>query len=139
MPTNPLLALCVVALTLLPVPCRGSDVALPPIAANDNRVSAGKLDNRVLMLHLEVREGQWHPGAITGPAISPQIPITVDTAAFGEAGRFLQMPGPLIRAPQGTEVHVSVRVPHPCAGAPPLPGFGKGGNTESQTPRETLI
>ena len=108
MPTKPLLALCVVALTLLPLPCRGSDVALPPIAANDNRVSAGKLDNRVLMLHLEVREGQWHPGAIKGPAISPQIPITVDTAAFGEVGHGLQMPGPMIRVPQGTDVHVSV-------------------------------
>lgn len=80
---EPLAILCVVALTLVPLTCRGSDVALPAIAANENRVSAGKLDNRVFMLHLEVREGQWHPGAINGPAISPQIPITVDTPAFG--------------------------------------------------------
>lgn len=106
--TSPLAKLCVVALTLVPLTCRGSDVALPPIAANENRVSAGKLDNRVFTVHLEVREGQWHPGAVSGPAVSPQIPITVDTAAFGEVGHGLQVPGPLIRVPQATEVHVSV-------------------------------
>lgn len=108
MPTNLLIALCVAVLTLMPPPCRGSDVALPPIAANENRVSAGKFDNGVFVLHLEVREGQWHAGAVNGPAISPQIPITIETAAFGEVGHGLQVPGPLIRVPQGTEVHVSV-------------------------------
>ncbi|MGH9568634.1 MAG: multicopper oxidase domain-containing protein, partial [Candidatus Angelobacter sp.] len=108
MPAILLLAWCVVALSLAPLTCRGSDVALPRIAANENRISAGTLDNGVLILHLELREGQWHPGAINGPAISPQIPIAVDTAAFGEVGRGLLMPGPLIRVPQGTEVHVSM-------------------------------
>lgn len=108
MPTNLLIALCVAVLTLMPLPSRGSDVGLPPIAANENRVSSGKFDNGALILHLEVREGQWHPGAIHGPAISPQIPITIETAAFGEVGHGLQTPGPLIRVPQGTDVHVSV-------------------------------
>lgn len=103
-----LAVLCVVALTLMPLTCRASDVALRPIAANENRVPAGKLDNGVLTLHLEVREGQWHPGATSGPRLSPQIPITIDTAAFGEVGHDLQVPGPLIRVPEQTEVHVSV-------------------------------
>jgi len=84
------------------------DGVLPPIAANENRVSAGTLDNDVLTLHLEIREGWWHPGTANGPAISPQIPVTIDTAAFGEVGRGLQIPGPLIRVPQGASVHVSV-------------------------------
>lgn len=84
------------------------DVTLPRIAPNENRVSAGTFDNGILTLHVEVREGRWQPGAIKGPAISPQIPVNVDTAAFGEVGRGLQIPGPLIRVPQGTEVHVSM-------------------------------
>lgn len=85
-----------------------SDVPLPHIAANENRASAGTLDNGVLTLHLELREGEWHPGAVNGPAISQQIPVDVDTAAFGEVGHDLEVPGPLIRVPQGTNVHVSV-------------------------------
>lgn len=98
---------CVVALTL-GLKCRGNDVALPGIEANENRVSAGTFDHGVLTLHLEVRQGEWRPGAINGPAISPQIPVTIETAAFGEVGHGLQIPGPLIRVPQGAEVHVSV-------------------------------
>jgi manganese oxidase len=40
--------------------------------------------------------------------MSRQIPVIVDTAAFGEVGRGLQIPGPLVRVPQGTEMRVSV-------------------------------
>jgi FtsP/CotA-like multicopper oxidase with cupredoxin domain len=105
-----LTALSVIPLisVLVPVSGHGRELVVPPIAANENRVSAGTLDNGVLTLHLEIREGRWHPGPVNGPAISPQIPVAIDTAAFGEAGRGLQMPGPLIRVPSGTDVHVSV-------------------------------
>ena len=99
------LALCCCAAV---APAQEPDVTLPRIAANENRVSAGTLDNGVLTLRMEVREGQRHPGPINGPAISPQIPVDVDTAAFGEVGQGLEIPGPLIRVEQGTKVHVSV-------------------------------
>ncbi len=73
---------------------------LPAIAANDNRSSAGELRNGVLIIRLEVGEGQWHPESNAGLA----IPIY----AFGEAGRPLQNPGPLIRVPQGTQIQATV-------------------------------
>ena len=53
------------------------------------------------MLRLEIRAGDWYPEADTGPAIVVQ--------AFAEEGRPLQIPGPLIRVPEGTEVRATVR------------------------------
>jgi FtsP/CotA-like multicopper oxidase with cupredoxin domain len=70
------------------------------IQANSNRTPAGKLENGVLTLHLELRRGDWCPEADTGPS------LTVD--AFGEEGKALQVPGPLIRVPNGTEIHLTV-------------------------------
>jgi FtsP/CotA-like multicopper oxidase with cupredoxin domain len=81
--------------------------SLPAIIANDNRAPAGELRNGILTLHLEVGEGQWHPESEEGEA----IPIY----AFGEAGRPLQNPGPLIRMPQGTEVQGTVHNALPVA------------------------
>ena len=45
--------------------------------------------------------GAWHPEGEAGPGL--------DIAAFGETGRALQIPGPLIRVPAGTDVRVSLR------------------------------
>lgn len=70
------------------------------IAANDNRVAAGKLSNGVLTVELEARVGAWQPDGPNGPSIS--------TAAFAEVDKALQTPGPLIRAPQGTEIHARI-------------------------------
>ena len=97
-----------VPLFVVPLIARSGDVVLPDIAANENRVPAGTLNYGVLTLHLEIRAGQWHPGPIDRPAISPQIPVIIDTAAFGEVGGRLQVPGPFVRVPQGTEMRVSV-------------------------------
>ena len=74
----------------------------PPasIAANDNRVPAGKLAKGVLTVRLEARTGEWHPDGLRGASIS--------TAAFAEKGKGLQTPGPLIRASLGTEIHTSI-------------------------------
>ena len=74
---------------------------LPRIATHDSLVPAGQLKDGVLTLHLELREGAWHPDADDGP----YLPVL----AFGEEGGPLSIPGPLLRVPQGTEIHVSVR------------------------------
>jgi FtsP/CotA-like multicopper oxidase with cupredoxin domain len=70
------------------------------IAVNQNRTPAGKLENGVLTLQLEIRSGSWHPQAEDGPRLFVQ--------AFGEPGRAAQIPGPLVRVPAGTEIHVLV-------------------------------
>lgn len=71
------------------------------IAINDNRIAAGKLQNGVLTIRLEARAGQWHPDGDSDPGIVVH--------AFGEKGKPLQIPGPLIRVPKGTEIHAFVR------------------------------
>jgi len=77
-----------------------SEISLPRIAANDNRVPAGRIESGVLTVHLELRKGVWHPEAPEGRGI--------EVYSFAEEGRELQTPGPLIRVPQGTEIHASV-------------------------------
>ncbi len=74
--------------------------ALESIVANDNRVPAGELRDGVLSLQLELRRGIWHPEGEDGEA----IPVY----AFGEVGKPLQIPGPLVRVPQGTVIEISV-------------------------------
>jgi FtsP/CotA-like multicopper oxidase with cupredoxin domain len=74
--------------------------ALPPIVANDNRAAAGVMKNGVLEVQLEAREGAWRPYGGDGPAITIQ--------AFGERGKPLQTPGPMIRVVAGTRVHATV-------------------------------
>jgi FtsP/CotA-like multicopper oxidase with cupredoxin domain len=71
------------------------------ILPNDNRRSAGTLDHGVLTVALEARTGVWRPEGDSGRAL--------DVAAFGEAGKALSTPGPVIRVPLGTEVHATIR------------------------------
>jgi FtsP/CotA-like multicopper oxidase with cupredoxin domain len=73
---------------------------LSAIAANDNRSAAGSLRNGVLEVNLEAREGVWLPYGPNGP------PITI--LAFGEQGKSLQTPGPMIRVKAGTRIHATV-------------------------------
>jgi FtsP/CotA-like multicopper oxidase with cupredoxin domain len=70
------------------------------LVPNDNRRPAGRLSRGVLTLGLEARVGTWHPEGETGPGI--------EIAAFGESGKPLQIPGPLIRVPSGTDVRLSL-------------------------------
>jgi FtsP/CotA-like multicopper oxidase with cupredoxin domain len=99
----------VVALYFATASCVASGDALPNILANDNLTPAGRLAAGVLTFRLELREGLWHPEAEDGRAI--------DVYSFAEEGRAPVTPGPLIRVPQGTEVHVSVHnlLPVPAA------------------------
>lgn len=75
---------------------------LPParVVANDNRRPAGRLENGVLTLHLEVRLAEWFPQDSTGPSVV--VPV------FAETGKAAQVPGPLIRVPVGTMLDVTV-------------------------------
>ena len=68
----------------------------PVIRFNDNRVPAGRLAHGVLTVALETRMGEWHPFG----ADSAGVP----TFAFGEVGKPLQDPGPLLRVREGTEI-----------------------------------
>jgi hypothetical protein len=72
----------------------------PAIQANSNRVPAGSLENGILKLHLELRQGDWYPEAESGPSMK--------VYAFCEEGKALQVTGPLIRVPEGTEIRVTV-------------------------------
>jgi FtsP/CotA-like multicopper oxidase with cupredoxin domain len=74
--------------------------SLPPMAINQNHAPPGVLRDGVLTIHLEIGKGEWHPEAEDGLALT--------VYAFGEEGHPLQNPGPLMRVPQGTEIHASV-------------------------------
>ena len=71
------------------------------VAPNDNRRGAGRLRNGVLTVRLVARTGVWAPEGPSGPQLT--------VAAFAEEGRDLQTPGPLLRAPIGTEIRALVR------------------------------
>ncbi|HWH53074.1 MAG TPA: multicopper oxidase domain-containing protein, partial [Gemmatimonadaceae bacterium] len=62
---------------------------------------AGVLNHGVLTATLEAKEVLWQ---LNGPQ---RAPTTIE--AFAESGHAPLMPGPLIRAPQGTELRLSIR------------------------------
>lgn len=68
--------------------------------ANDNRRAAGTLRNGRLELKLELMNAEWFPEADSGPSITMQ--------AFAEEGRAPEIPGPMIRVVEGTEIHVTI-------------------------------
>jgi len=74
---------------------------LPVVAANDNRAPAGEHQGSLLTLRLVLRRARWYPDRETDPFI--------DLHAFGEVGKAPQIPGPLVRVPEGTEIVASVR------------------------------
>ena len=80
---------------------RAGPPSVDPIRTNDNRVPAGSMQGGVLTLRLEARAGEWHPDRDTDRGIVVR--------AFAEEGKPLQIPGPLIRVPRGTEIHAFVR------------------------------
>jgi manganese oxidase len=95
------------------------------ILANQNRTAAGKLENGVLTVHLEIRDGIWHVEADDGPPLYVQ--------AFAEAGQPASIPGPLLRIPVGTTVKVIVdnklKKPATVFGLNTRPGDPKAGIT----------
>ena len=78
----------------------GAQMPADEILANQNRTPAGKFENGVLSVHLEIRSGTWHAEAEDGPPLYVQ--------AFGEAGQPASIPGPMLRMPVGTMVKVTI-------------------------------
>jgi FtsP/CotA-like multicopper oxidase with cupredoxin domain len=71
------------------------------ITISDNRVASGILAGRTLTIHLEARTGEWYPDRDTDPGVVVK--------AFAVEGGPLQIPGPLIRVTEGTEIRVFIR------------------------------
>jgi FtsP/CotA-like multicopper oxidase with cupredoxin domain len=95
------LAICIFTLGVTAESTAQSPVARSvAIQSNSNKTPGGKLENGVLTLHLQLLQGDWYPEADTGPRMK--------VYAFGEEGKTLQVPGPLIRVPEGTEIRVTL-------------------------------
>jgi FtsP/CotA-like multicopper oxidase with cupredoxin domain len=78
----------------------GQDHPTLRVEPNDNRRSAGRVDAGVLTLALRADRGRWQPEGPQGPSL--------DIEAFGEVGRPLAVPAPLIRVVEGTEIAASI-------------------------------
>ncbi len=74
--------------------------AVDRIAINDNRKAAGATSDGVLTVRLEARVGEWRPDSDAG--------LGVRVKAFAIEGQPMQVPGPLLRVTEGTEVHAFV-------------------------------
>jgi FtsP/CotA-like multicopper oxidase with cupredoxin domain len=70
------------------------------VLVNDNRTAAGTASVDSLRVVLDAREGEWRPDGDRTPGLRVK--------AFAVRGQALQVPGPLIRVREGTDVHVSV-------------------------------
>src|SRR5688572_7524688 len=79
---------------------RGAAASSDEISTHDNRTPAGQLRDGVLTIELVAGGGNWYPEGDAGP---PH-----DVYAFGEAGKPLSNPGPLLRVPAGTAVHATI-------------------------------
>ncbi|MDQ3520204.1 MAG: multicopper oxidase domain-containing protein [Gemmatimonadota bacterium] len=101
MPLHQSRILALIVATSLLASRSGSQQTPEPIRVNDNLHAAGTLRRGVLNLSLDTRVGMWHPDGDAAPG----APVP----AFGETGRPLQIPGPLIRVRAGTEIVVSVK------------------------------
>ena len=78
-----------------------SQLAPDRVAINDNRLAAGQLAGGTLTIHLEARAGEWHPDGEASPGVVVK--------AFGVEGGALQIPGPVVRVKEGTEIHAFVK------------------------------
>jgi FtsP/CotA-like multicopper oxidase with cupredoxin domain len=98
-----MLALGALALLATTPPTRSPAVEPSPPRAipNDNRTPAGTIDNGVLTLAMVAQRATWRPEGPDGPEAS--------VYAFAEEGKAPQIPGPLMRVPVGTEIHLRVR------------------------------
>ena len=74
----------------------GSEEIFP----NDNKQTAGILQNGILTINLEVKDGYWFPETHEGKGIH--------VYAFAEKGKPLQIPGPVIRVPEGTVIKATI-------------------------------
>jgi FtsP/CotA-like multicopper oxidase with cupredoxin domain len=96
----PVRAAAVFVLSLVTLAGYASD-PIPTVSANDNRTLAGTLRDGVLTVDLVVQMTRWYPEAADGPF--------AEVVAFSESGKIPQVPGPLIRVPEGTVIQATVR------------------------------
>ena len=73
----------------------------PMTRVNDNRRPAGTLSGTTLTLALDVVEAGYQPEGAHDPVVR--------VLAFAEPGKAPEVPGPLLRAPIGTTVRLTVR------------------------------
>src|SRR3954470_11307317 len=81
----------------LPRPAANAMLATP----NQNRVPAGRLVKGTLTLALDVVEGAYQPEGVEDPVVRAFV--------LTEPGKAPQVPGPMLRAPAGTTVHLTLR------------------------------
>ena len=81
----------------LPRPAANARLATP----NQNRVPAGRLTKGTLTVALDVVEAAYQPEGAEDPVVR--------VLALAEAGKTPQVPGPLLRAPVGTTVKLTLR------------------------------
>ena len=79
----------------------GEASGLPLIIANDNRIPAGKMENDILNLNLEVKWGDFRMETPDRPGLK--------LVAMGETGQPASIPAPLIRVSTGTMIRASVK------------------------------
>ena len=70
----------------------------PKVAANDNRVPAGKLQHNTLELQLEIVWSDFYPETDSRPGLR--------LVTIAEKGKAPTIPAPLIRVAAGTKIHV---------------------------------
>ena len=97
-----MMARLVLALALVTLPAADGPVGADRIVANPNRAPAGRLRSGVLTLTLELRTGMLRPARgrrarRRGPGVRRS-----------RASR-CRFPGPLIRVPEGTVIHATIR------------------------------
>lgn len=68
---------------------------------NDHREIAGVLRDGEYTLALVLHRATWRPNAPSE--------LAIEVPAFAEAGRMASVPGPLIRVPAGTRLHITIR------------------------------
>jgi manganese oxidase len=83
--------------TPLPAPRPG----VVPVVVHQNKTPAGQLRGNTLTLALDVVESGWHPEG--------DADTELRVLAFAEAGKAPRLPGPLLRAPRGTAVVLTLR------------------------------
>ena len=90
-----LAARAVLFLVILTTVRTGAEASASPhetgakVEPNDNRHASGALDRRTLTVALRAGVGRWRPEGDAGPSL--------DIEAFGEVGKALTVPAPLIR------------------------------------------
>src|SRR5215471_8565487 len=82
-------------------PRRQGDQAIERIALNDNRSPAARPSGSVLTVRLDARTGRWFPDGDARPGLLVN--------AFAVTDGPLQIPGPLLRVPEGTTIRATVR------------------------------